>query len=193
VKNANSKTLERGYALLASGSEIVLRATIAEALILSADNNFLSFEIDPSNNNGKDFNQKTLLTVKTNARSGYKIQAKFSGGENTSAAQLDATDFGNQAFIISGDALQNKNRFGYIAYNADVTKNQQQLEKEAVAAQTFFSTPTTLKLFDGSGNIGYPSVTNSQLHTVYYALNVDAATPVGEYHGSVTYIALPTF
>lgn len=193
VKNAVNKTLEKGYALLASGSEIVLRATIAEALILSADNNFLNFDIDSSSNDGRDFSQKTLLTVKTNARSGYKIQAKFSGGENTAAAQLDAIDFGNQAFILSGDALKTKNRFGYIAYNSDVTKNQQQLENEAVAAQTFFSAPTTLKLFDASGNIGYPSVTNSQLHTVYYALNVDASIPAGEYRGSVTYIALPTF
>ncbi|MDD3066984.1 MAG: hypothetical protein PHO48_04120 [Candidatus Gracilibacteria bacterium] len=193
VKTAEDKTMEKGFALLASGSEIVLRATIAEALILSVDKSSLSFKINSSKNGGKDFSQKSLLTVKTNARNGYKIQALFSGAENTSAAQLDATDFGNTAFILSGDALTTPNRFGYIAYNSEATKNQQQLEKEAVAAQTFFAIPTTLQLYDNSGEIGYPSVTNSHLHTVFYAINTDVSTPAGEYGGSITYIALPTF
>lgn len=191
VKNAEDKTTEKGYALLASGSEIVLRATIAEALILSVDNNSLSFKLDAGDDTGKDFSQKSLLTVKTNARSGYRIQARFSGSKNISAAQLDAV--AGEASISSGDAFTTPNRFGYIAYNSEVTKNQQQLEKEAVAAQTFFAIPTTLQLYDASGDIGYPSVTNSHQHTVYYALNVDSNIPEDEYRGSITYIALPTF
>jgi len=191
VKTAEDKTMEKGFALLASGSEIVLRATIAEALIFSVDKAYLSFDVDPKDNEGKDFSQKSILTVKTNARNGYRIQARFVGSENISAAQLDAVT--GEASISSGDAFTTPNRFGYIAYNSEVTKNQQQLESEANTTQTFFAIPTTLQLYDNSGEIGYPSVTNSQLHTVYYAVNTDASTPAGEYSGSVTYIALPTF
>ena len=136
-----------------------------------------------------------MLTTKTNAASGYKIQAKLAGAEVSGSAQLDGTDTGNTSSIPTGDAFSSENKIGYVAYNSDVTKTQAQLESDASASQPFAAgTAANLTLYDGTADgVGYDSPTNEQDHTIYYALDVDYLTQAGTYGGTITYVALPTF
>jgi hypothetical protein len=186
---------QTGYALASVGNNVSVTATVAEALILTIAPTSVNINVDPSVNSGEDFSQKTVLTAKTNAASGYKIQAKLSGAEVAGSAQLDGTDTGNTSSIAAGNSRTTENKIGYIAYNADETKTQAQLESDATNAQTFAAgTAANLTLYDGTTDgVKYDSPTNEQDHTVYYALNVDYLTPAGTYAGTVTYVALPTF
>jgi len=185
---------QTGYALASIANTVSVTATVAEALILTLGSTSVNLNVDPSVYDGEDFSQKTVLTAKTNSVSGYKIKAKLSGAENASSAQLDGTDTGNTSAIASGNARTTENKLGYIAYNADVTKSQAQLESDATNAQTFAAgTVADLTLYTGSGNIEATAPTNEQDHTVYYALNVDYLIPAGTYEGTITYVALPTF
>ncbi len=186
---------QTGYALASIANTVSVTATVAEALILTIGSTSVNISVDPSVSDGEDFSQKTVLTAKTNAFSGYKIQAKLAGAEVAGSAQLDGTDTGNTSAIVAGDSRTTENRLGYIAYNSDATKTQAQLESDATNAQTFAaSTAANLTLYDGTADgVGNSSSTNEQLHTVYYALNVDYLTRAGTYEGTITYVALPTF
>jgi len=186
---------QTGYALAAIANTVSVTATVAEALILTLGTTSVNLNVDPSVNGGEDFSQKTVLTAKTNAAAGYKIQAKLAGAEVAGSAQLDGTDTGNTSSLATGDARTLENRIGYIAYNSDATKTQAQLESDATNAQSFAATTAAnLTLYDGTADgVQYSVPTNEQDHTVYYALNVDYLTPAGTYEGTITYVALPTF
>ena len=195
IKNAADQSLETGYALLSWASEVKVRAVVAEALILTINDTGVDLEVDPSVADGEDFSQYTILTAKTNANSGYKIQAKLSGAENSSSAQLDGTDSGNSSAITSGDAESTENRIGYYAYNSQETaKTLATLKSEGTPVAFAAATAANLTLYDGTASgVEATAPTNEQKHTIYYALNVDYLTPAGTYEGTVTYVALPTF
>ena len=187
---------QTGYALASIANNISVTATVAEALILTIDTSNVDLIVDPSVNNGEDSSEKTTMTAKTNAASGYKIQAKLAGGTSTNSAQLDNAS----GSIPSGNAFASggtgENLFGYVAYNSDVTKTSSELKSESSSvAQTFAAgTAANMTLYNGTADgVGNSGPTNSQVHTVYYALNVDYLTPAGTYEGTITYVALPTF
>ena len=195
VKNAADQILETGYALLSWASEVRVRAVVAEALILTISDTAVDLEVDPSVADGEDFSQYTVLTAKTNANTGYKIQAKLSGAESSSSAQLDGADTGNSSAITSGDAESTENKIGYYAYNSQETaKTKATLKSEGTPAAFAAATAANLSLYDGTASgVEATAPTNEQKHTIYYALNVDYLTPAGTYEGTVTYVALPTF
>lgn len=195
IKDSADAVVETGYARLSWASEVKVRAVVAEALVLTIDDTTVDLDVDPSVNDGEDYSQYTVLTAKTNANSGYKIQAKLAGAENSSLAQLDGTDAGNTSAIASGDAESTENRFGYIAYNSqESSKTRTELKSEGTPAAFTAGTAANLALYDGTANgVGYGNPTNSQIHTIYYAFNVDFLTPAGTYEGTITYVALPTF
>ena len=195
VKDSSDTVIETGYALLSWANEVIVRATVAEALILTIDDTTVNLDVDPSVEDGEDYSQRTILTAKTNANSGYKIQAKLAGAENASLAQLDGTDTGNTSAITGGDAESTENRFGYLAYNSEETsKSKATLKSEGTPAAFAASTAANLTLYDGTADgVEYTGPTNEQKHTVYYAFNVDFLTPAGTYEGTITYVALPTF
>jgi len=195
VKNAADQILETGYALFSWASEVRVRAVVSEALILTISDTAVDLEVDPSVADGEDFSQYTVLTAKTNANTGYKIQAKLSGAENSSSAQLDGTDTGNSSAITSGDAESTENKIGYYAYNSQETaKTKATLKSEGTPVAFAAATAANLSLYDGTASgVEATAPTNEQKHTIYYALNVDYLTPAGTYEGTVTYVALPTF
>ncbi|MFH1546523.1 MAG: hypothetical protein ABIE14_04050 [Patescibacteria group bacterium] len=195
IKNVNDEVLETGYALLSWANQVRVRAVVAEALILTIDDTTVNLNVDPSVDDGEDFSQKTILTAKTNARTGYKIQAKLAGAENLSSAQLDGTDTGNTSAITGGNAETTENLIGYLAYNSEETsKTKAVLKSEGTPVAFAAATAANLTLYDGTANgVEATAPTNSQKHTIYYALNVDYLTPAGTYEGTITYVALPTF
>ncbi len=195
VKNSAGQVLETGYAALGWANSIRVRATVAEALVLTIDDATVDLNVDPSVDSGEDYSQKTILTAKTNANTGYKIQAKLAGAENPALAELDGTDAGNTAVITSGNAKSTENRFGYIAYNStENSKTKTELKAEGTPAAFAAGTAANLALYNGTANdVGYAGPTNSQTHTIYYAFNVDYLIPAGTYEGTITYVALPTF
>lgn len=195
IKNSAGAVVETGYALFGWANSVQVRATVAEALVLTIDSATVNLNVDPSVNNGEDYSQKTILTARTNANSGYKIQAKLAGAENPELAELDGTDAGNTSAIATGNAESTENRFGYIAYNStEESKTKTELQAEATPAAFAAGTSANLALYDGTANgIGFSAPTNSQTHTIYYAFNVDYLTPAGTYEGTITYVALPTF
>jgi hypothetical protein len=195
VKNAADQVLETGYALLSWANEVTVRAVVAEALILTINDTGVDLTVDPSVDNGEDFSEYTILTAKTNANSGYKIQAKLAGAEQNSSAQLDGTDSGNSSAITGGNAETTENRLGYYAYNSEETsKSRATLKSEGTPVAFAAATAANLTLYSGSANgVEATAPTNEQKHTIYYALNVDYLTPAGTYEGTITYVALPTF
>lgn len=194
IKNADNEVLETGYALLAWANEVTVRAVVAETLILTIDDTTVNLNVDPSVDDGEDFSQKTILIAKTNARTGYKIQAKLAGVESA-LAQLDGTDTGNTSAITGGDAEATENRIGYYAYNSEETsKTKTTLKSEGTPAAFAAVTAANLTLYSGATNgVELTEPTNEQKHTIYYALNVDYLTPAGTYEGTIMYVALPTF
>lgn len=207
TKNASGVVLDTGYALAGIGNTVALTATVAEALLLTLDATALNLNVDPSVNNGEDYSQKTVLTVATNAVSGYKIQAKLDDG--TGAANLKNATTGDT--ITSGDAEGTENRFGYVGYNGDgaaspditatTTRTQAEIKSDASAVSTFSNATASLTNVPATAanaaptaaGLGRATPANVSKHTVYYALNVDYTKPAGAYTGTITYTALPTF
>lgn len=190
----NGATIEFGYVMTDISNYVDLSLSVQEALILTLDSTVVNLNVDPAVNNGKDFSQKTLLQGKTNAQDGYVIQAKLEDSKDGSTAALYNSD--TNTFITSGNALSTPNRLGYVAYNADVSKTQTELESEASSgASTFSNTDTNLVPYTGVPGeyLETTGVTNSQYHTIYYALYVDFLTTAGTYTGTVTYTAVPSF
>lgn len=190
LDDADDVVLATGAALLQVDNQVSVTTTVQEALVLTIDGLQINLNVDPAVNAGKDYSQKTTLNAKTNAQSGYVIQGKLKNS-TTANAELYNTDA--SAGLASGDALSTENRFGYVAYNADTTKTQAELDAEA-AAQAFAASGTNLVTYAGGANyVENTAPTNSQDHTVYYVINVDFLTPAGTYEGTVTYTAVPSF
>ena len=207
TKNASGAVLDTGYAFANIGNTVSMTATVAEALLLTIDAAALNLSVDPSVNNGEDYSQKTVLTVATNAASGYKIQAKLDDGAGSANLKNAVTN----DTIASGDAEGTENRFGYVAYNGDgaasplitgtTTRTSTQIKSDASGSSAFSNTTASLTNVPATAanaaptaaGLGYATPANVSKHTVYYALNVDYAKPAGVYSGTITYTALPTF
>ncbi len=190
------ETLENGYAMAEINNYVNILATVQEALILTLDDTSISLNVDPSVNAGEDYSQKTVLECKTNAEGGYKIQAKLEDSNTGATATLYESATGST--IETGDSIGTENRFGYIGYNSDETKTKSDLKTDATngAGGTigFTNSNADLITYQGVGNyLGLTGVTNSQLHTIYYTLNVDYMTVAGIYGATITYTAVPSF
>jgi hypothetical protein len=190
--NSEGTTVDYGYAMANISNTADVTLAVQEAIIVTLDGTSINLNVDPSVNDGKDFSQKSVLEGKTNAQGGYRIQAKLADGNDGSTAQLYNSDTGD--FINTGNALNDENRLGYIGYNASETKTQAQLESDASSAASFGNSAGDLLTYEGAGSyVETLDVTNSQYHTIYYTLNVDYLTPAGDYTGTITYTAVPSF
>lgn len=176
--------LDDSYLYLLIDDQIIVASTIQETMIMTLDKMHVNLRVNPAVSDGEDYGQFTKINVKTNAKNGYKIQAYLDGG-----ALVNADNY-----IYSGDAENNENMLGYVAYNGDVTKNITELKNDANPVATFASSIGGLNLYDGTANaIGLDSSTNSYYHTIYYVLNVDFNIPAGIYSGMIVYTVLPSF
>lgn len=190
TNNSGGTVTNSGYALVPHDNTVSISAHVAEALILSIDDTTINLSVDPSINDGRDFSQKNTLAVSTNAADGYVIQARLQdvfGASGTGNARLA----NGSNYITSGDAVSTENRLGYIAYNSDASKSQAQLLAEN-DTEYFSNLDSNLKIADGVSNVA-GTITNSTVHTVYYGLNVDYTVAAGDYSGTITYTALPSF
>lgn len=185
--------IENGYVMAQINNYVNILATVQEALILTIDDTSIDIIADPSVNSGKDFSQKTILECKTNAKNGYRIQVKLEDSNDGSTASLYSPTTSSN--IDSGDAINQINRFGYVAYNTSVIKDADDLETDATSgANSFTNSSSDLTTYQGAGNyVGLEEATNSQLHTVYYTLAIDYLTAAGIYSGVITYTAVPSF
>lgn len=179
-------TVETGAALIRVANQVGINVNVNEALVMSIDQVSMNLEVDPSTNSGKDYSNRNVLTVSTNAVGGYVVQAELDDANNT--ANLKRV--GSADVIPTGNFVSTANRFGYVAYNTNQTRTQAQIEAET--PQAFSATPATI-LASGGGNVGFSGVTNSQSHTIYYGVRVDYTSPAGQYAGTITYTALPSF
>lgn len=182
--------ISTGYVMANIGNEVSIITTVQEALILTIDNLSIYLNIDPAVNAGRDFSQRSILTGRTNAKDGYKIQAALTDSD-TGAAGLYNIDA--DATLPSGDAIGSENVFGYAGYNGEVSKSQADLLTDAATGTSIFSNSSAALGAIAGGNLQAVAPTNEQKHTVYYMVNVDFLTPAGSYTGTITYTALPTF
>lgn len=185
-------TLDTGYKLLDINNNVGLTVTVQEALIMTISNSLVNLIADPSVANGEDYSQKTEIIVSTNAKNGYRIQAKLQDSEGEAALK------GDYGLISSGDAKSAENVFGYIAYNNiglnELAKTIEELKLDANPVASFSNSSTALSLYNGTSNaIGLDNLTQAQKHTIYYVLNIDYITPAGLYSGVITFTAMPSF
>jgi len=181
--------IESGFVLIDVGNEIGINVHVAEALIFSIDESIINLIADPSVNDGQDYSQFSVFTIATNALNGYQIQAKLEDA-SSNAALSDGTDT-----ILAGDAIGSENVFGYLAYNnEEISKTQSDLITYGAGATEYLtSSDANINLPGGSPVVGYGGTTNEQKHTVYYILNVDYLSQAGDYSGTITYTAVPSF
>jgi len=205
VTTSGGTIIETGYALFSWASEVRVRAVVSEALILTIDNTSVDLNVDPSVNSGEDFSEKTILTVKTNATSGYKIQGKLLDSSSNATLKSGSNT------IAAGNAETTENKFGYVGYNGDgaasptitgtTTRTLAEIKSDVSGMSSFTSSLANLTNVTATAGDAAPTAdglnsaaaTNETKHTIYYALNVDYLTPAGTYDGTVTYVALPTF
>ncbi len=205
VRDSDGNLLEIGSAVLSWANNVLVTVFVQPALLMSLDKTSIDITANPSVNSGEDFSQYSIIDVATNANSGYIIQASLDGTE-VAAAQLDGA--GTTGIIASGDALAAENVFGYIAYNGDgsdadgvnLTTNATAADPSTETnegAQSFANAAATLVSSDTSdtdiGTLGFSSLTNQALHTIFYMLNVDFTIPSDQYEGILTYTAVPSF
>lgn len=189
MQDSTNVVYATGAALLTVNSGVAINATVQESLVLTIDGLKINLNVDPTVNLGKDYSQKSVLTGKTNAQSGYIIQGKMANS-TTANAELYNTDASTG--LAAGDALGSENAFGYVGYNANVNKTQAEIEADAAAAAALGTSATPMIAYDAS-SLESTNPTNSQEHTVYYVVNVDFLTPAGTYEGTITYTAVPAF
>jgi hypothetical protein len=187
---------------------------------LTIDKNSIDITANPSINDGENYAQKSVLSVKTNALNGYKILTKLEGKQTPGSAQLDSA--ATSEVISSDDAMDVENSFGYVAYNGDgslgeqatdsngrtamdntVTRTRSEIKSDATVATAFTTTDTIMLPVTNTGadvvpgasstELAFDTFVNSAKHTIYYLLNIDFLTPSGEYEGVVTYTATPSF
>jgi len=191
MDDTDGTVLATGAALLAVSNDVAITATVQEALVLTIGDLSINLNVDPAANEGRDYSQKTTLTGKTNAQSGYKIQGAL---DNTASSTNELYNTDASHALTGGNPTTTENTFGYAAYNADVIKTQAEIASEAGSgAAAFAASAANLGLYTGSGDIEAVAPTNEQIHTVYYIVNVDFLTPAGKYEGTITYTAVPTF
>jgi len=162
--------IDSGVVIAAIDNNIDLKVTVQEALIMTIDNNSVNLIVDPSVNNGVDQSEQTTLNVKTNAEN-YNIQAKLENA-NANDSGLHMNDGTNDYYIGNGVG---ENHFGYNVSGAG-------------EADANFST-SVANIY----GVAQAGKTNSTDHNIYYDLDIDYLTPAGEYEGTITYTAVPTF
>lgn len=201
TQDSEGTAISTGYVDAFIGNDTQITVTVQEALILTIEEGAtINLNVDPSTNNGEDFNNRTVLQVKTNAADGYKIQAQLDNGSG--AAQLQNGTASIVSRSIFDGANYVANTFTYIAYNnangtdpLDKTPEELKIDLEAAGSTASFADSSTdMTLYDGTASgVGYSSETNYQNHTIYYLLFVDYLTKAGSYTGQVIYTAYPTF
>lgn len=157
-------------------NDVSINAEVFEALTMGIDSNEIDLAVNPAVNSGEDYSKYNTITVSTNAGSGYAIKGKQDNG-----AALDGPGTNT---IASGNPVSTENTFGYVVDPGT--------PGSPTIGHGFSDTDTTL-LDESSANVGGTAPTNSDSFDVYYLLNVDYLTPAGEYLGTVTYTATPTF
>lgn len=220
IKSISGTLVELGSPIISWANQIRIRAVVEPALILIIDKTNIDITANPSINNGENYNEKSVLSVSTNASVGYKILTKLEGKQTPTNAQLDSST--TTEVISSADSMSIENSFGYVAYNGDgsleeqpvttagrtamnntVSRNIVEIKSDATVATAFTTTDTIMLPVtntgagtipgNGSTEISFDSFINLAKHTIYYLLNIDFLTPSGEYEGVVTYTATPTF
>jgi hypothetical protein len=164
--------------------QVELNVDIAQSLQVSVDSGAVMLSVDPDVQLGQNWNgtggvvsEKTDLTVKTNAQSGYSLLIKLAGRTATGSAVLDGTtNTGNSITSSNGDRVATENNFAFaLASGSALT----------VTAFTNADTPIS--------GAGISNPTNSNTESIYYYLNVDYTTPSDVYQGTVTYTAVGAF
>ena len=181
-------------ALLESGSgtislvqpyqQVELNVDVQQSLQLSVNSGAVALSVDPDVQLGQNWvgtdgvvSEKTDVTVKTNAQSGYNLMISLAGRTATGSAVLDGTtNTGNVIASSNGDRVNVENNFSF-AYASG-----------SLATGTAFT--NTPLLID---NAGLSNPTNSNTESIYYFLNVDYTTPSDVYQGTVTYTAVGAF
>jgi len=172
--------------------EMKIRAVVSEALIFTIDSTIVNLNVDPSANSGQDYSQKTILTVKTNATSGYKIQGKLLDSSSNATLKSGSNT------ITAGNAESTENKFGYVGYNGDgaasptitgtTTRTLAEIKSDINGMSSFTSNLVNLTNVAATAGDAAPTAdglssaaaTNETKHTIYYALNVDYLTPAGD-------------
>lgn len=171
---------------LDESENIALSYRVIEALVFQIDRTSINFSVDPSVGGGRTITQRNVLTVSTNAENGYQIQAQLQDSGGNAAVRRS----GSSDVISSGAFNATENRFGYIALPGDTTQLQSTLA--GYTSYGFANTPATLSIYSG-GTASSNAPVSQQQYTVYYGANVDYTTPGGQYSGTVTYTAVPSF
>lgn len=193
TRNASGVVLDTGMAMVnigdagatTDGDQVSITATVQEAMVMTITaGDVLNFIVNPSVNNGIDASQSTTLNVRTNA-SNYQIEVALSKDDQspgTSALLKSGTTTFAAATGISGEVLGAGAATGenYLNFFND----------DATPARTAFgANGAGVNIFTGAQT----GRTNSADHTVDYELNVDYTVEAGEYTGTITYTAVPTF
>lgn len=189
IRSESGTLVEMGSGNLSWANQVRVRAIIQPALVFTIDKSNIDITANPSVNNGENYAQRSVLSVATNALNGYTIYGMLEGKNTIANAQLD--DGANA--IVVGDSTTAENTFGYYVWDADVTKTA--VEVKAQTGLSFDNNSAGVPSFldVASAAVGFSASTNSHKHTVYYGLNVDYMIPSGEYEGTVTYTATPSF
>lgn len=184
TKDELGSTLDTGYVLVQIEDGLEISALVEEALLMSINGTNLNLTVNPSVSDGEDYSQKTIITVATNAKDGYKIYGEL----------VDGAVFNGSETINSCDTESAEDCFGYIAYNGETSKTITELKSDADPVASFSSSATALQLYNGTLNaIGLDNLTPEQKHTIYYAVNVDYLVSAGVYTGTVIYTVVPSF
>jgi hypothetical protein len=178
TKDSTGLVLDTGWALSEVDDDISIRAIVQEALILTVGNNQVNLTVDPSVNGGRDISQYTTLSIATNAPS-YNIETKLLNTNNSNPSLFNPIAGTEIASLIHAAALDNENYFGY-SLNTPLTST-------TFADKSFNALGTNL--FEAAED----GLTNEDLFTIYYDLNVDYLTQAGVYEGMIYYTAVPTF
>ena len=171
-------TLEQVY------QQVELNIDVQQSLQLSVDSGAVLLSVDPDVQLGQNWDgtggavtEKTDVTVKTNAQSGYNLMISLAGNTATGSAVLDGTtNTGNQITSSSGNRVSVENNFSF-AVNSGST-----------ATGTAFTNSATQ--VSGAGT---SAPTNSFVDEIFYYLNIDYTTPSDTYQGTVTYTAVGQF
>ncbi len=164
--------------------QVELNIDVQQSLQLSVDSGSVLLEVDPDVQLGQNWSgtggavsEQTEVTVKTNARSGYKLMLSLAGYTNSGSAVLDGTtNTGNTITSLTGDRVSTENNFSFARGTGTLA-----------TGMAFSSTATELI---GAGSSG---PTNAFLDRIFYYLNIDYTTPSDTYKGTVTYTAVGQF
>ena len=158
--------------LTESYQQVEVNVDVQQSLQLSVDSGSVLIEVDPDFQLGQNWDgtdglasEKTDVTVKTNAQSGYNILVSLAGNTATGSAVLDGTtNTGNQITSTTGDRVSTDNNFSYSVASGSLA-----------TGTAFTSSPASMS------GAGLSTPTNTQTTSIYYYLNVDYTTPSDVY------------